>query len=152
MQKLVSKIDYIIISFITWIIAWIIPLTYTQSSRRYRYNLINNYDDYIFFGMLLIPFCLLSSYCSYRILTHPKFKQYIQEHWNKAKEPIFILLFCLFLIWIIPHTGKTAYALYRSIPCENPFALFTNLPVLFLETTFLSTLYMQLYKIFRNKG
>ncbi|ONI58432.1 hypothetical protein AYO25_05190 [Candidatus Liberibacter solanacearum] len=145
MNKMPLKIDFIITSSIAWIIAWAIPLTYTGRSYIANYN----YDRYMAFGLwILIPFCLLSSYCSCRILTNTKVEEYIQERWHELKHPIFIILLCFFLLYIIPLTGRMMYKLYCA---ESAIGGFINLAKLFLANTFLSTLYMQFYKTFRNK-
>lgn len=101
------------------------------------------------FGVfLIIPFCLLSSYYSEIILTHTKVEEYIQERWHELKHSIFIILLCFFLVYIIPLTGRLMYELYLS---KSFIRGFINLAKLFLANTFLSTLYMQFYKTFRNK-
>ncbi|MEG8099561.1 hypothetical protein [Candidatus Liberibacter brunswickensis] len=147
-QNLRSKAAFIIINFITWIIAWAIPLTYTKG-RYYRESAISRdkHGDYMAFGIFLIPFCLISIYCSYRILANVQVKQYIKEYGNKIKAPIFLLLLGVCLIYIVPHTGKMAYGVYT----ESMPAGIIQLIIMFLETTLLSTLYVSIYKTFRNK-
>ncbi|AHA28290.1 hypothetical protein [Candidatus Liberibacter americanus] len=138
-----DKIAFYIINFIIWFIPFmIIPLPY------------NNKNIYFEFGFLLTTCYILSCYMSSRIQGHNSVARYFTEYDAKIKEPLTLIALCLVLIYVghnMINIVLDTYITYKFLEYYTISELVIKVWMMIIGNTFLSILFLQLYKALRGK-
>lgn len=138
-----DKISFFMINFIIWFVPWaMIPFPY-------------NYKHvYIEFGFLLIICSILSCYISSKICAQNSVLQYFAEYETKIKDPLTLIALCIMLKYIdhnIVEIMLDTYNTYKFLGYYTIAELIIKIWIMVIGNTFLSVLFLQLYKALRSK-